>query len=81
VFENRVLRRIFGPKRDEMAGGWRKLHNEELRNLYSSPRIIRIIKSRRMIWAGHVARMREKRSAYRLMVAKPKGNRPLGRPR
>jgi hypothetical protein len=57
VFENRVLRRIFGPKRDEVTGGWRKLHNEELQNLYSSPNIIRMIKSRRMKWAGHVARM------------------------
>jgi hypothetical protein len=64
VFENRVLRRIFRPKRDEMTGEWRKLHNEELRNLYSSPSIIRIIKSRRMRWAGHVARMREKRKGY-----------------
>jgi hypothetical protein len=66
VFENRVLRRIFGPKRDEVTGEWRKLHNEELRDLYSSPSIIRIIKSRRMRWAGHVARMGEKRNAYRL---------------
>jgi hypothetical protein len=68
VFENRVLRRIFGPKRDEVTGEWRKLHNEELRDLYSSPSIIRIIKSRRMRWAGHVARMGEKRNAYRLLV-------------
>jgi hypothetical protein len=60
VFENRVLRRIFGPKRDEVAGGWRKLHNEELHNLYSSPSIIRMIKSRRMMWARHVARMRRR---------------------
>jgi hypothetical protein len=60
VFENKVLRRIFGPKRDEVTGGWRKLHNQELRDLYSSPSIIRIIKSRRMRWAGHVARMRER---------------------
>jgi hypothetical protein len=65
VFENRVLRRIFGPKRDGVTGGWRKLHNEELHNLYSSPSIIRIIKSRRMRWAGHVARMGEKRNACR----------------
>jgi hypothetical protein len=64
VFENRVLRRIFGPKRDEVTGGWRKLHYEELHNLYSSPSIIRIIKSRRMRWAGHVTRMGEKRNAY-----------------
>jgi hypothetical protein len=76
VFENRVLRRIFGTKRDEVTGEWRKLHNEELLDLHSSPSIIRIIKSRRMRWAGHVARMGEKRNAYRLFV----GKRP-GRPR
>jgi hypothetical protein len=81
VFENRVLRRIFGPKRDEVTGEWRKLHNEELYDLYSSPSIIRIIKARRMRWAGHVARMGEKKSAYRLLVGKPGGRRPLGRPR
>jgi hypothetical protein len=81
VFENRVLRRIFGPKRDEATGEWRKLHNKELHDLYSSPGIIRIIKSRRMRWAGHVARMGEKRNAYRLLVGKPEGQRPLGRPR
>jgi hypothetical protein len=81
VFENSVLRRIFVPKRDEVTGQWRKLHIEELRDLYSSPSIIRIIKSRRMIWSGHIARMGEKRNAYRLMVAKPEGKRPLGRPR
>jgi hypothetical protein len=81
LFENRVLRRIFGPKRDEVTGEWRKLHNEELRDLYSSPSIIIIIKSRRMRWAGHVARMGEKRNAYKLVVAKPEGKRPLGRPR
>jgi hypothetical protein len=69
------LRRIFGPKRDGVTGGWRKLHNEELRNLYSSPSIIRIIKSRRMRWAGHVARMGEKRNVYRLLVGKPVGKR------
>jgi hypothetical protein len=68
VFENRVLRRIFGPKRDEVTGGWRKLHNEELHNLYSSPSIIRMTKSRKMRWAGHVARMGEKRNAYRILV-------------
>jgi hypothetical protein len=65
-----VLRRIFGPKRDEVTGEWRKLHNEELYNLYSSPNIIRTLKSRRMRWAGHVARMGEKRNAYRLLVGK-----------
>jgi hypothetical protein len=81
VFENRVLRRIFGPKRDEVTGEWRKLHNEELRELYSSPSIIRIINSRRMTWAGHVAQMGEERNAYRLLVIKPEGRRPLGRPR
>jgi hypothetical protein len=81
VFENRVLRRIFGPKRDEITGEWRKLHNEELHNLYSLPSIIRIIKSRRTRWAGHVARMEEKRNAYRLLVGKPERKRPLGRPR
>jgi hypothetical protein len=73
VFENRVLRRIFGPKGDGVTGGWRKLHNEELHNLYSSPSIIRIIKSRRMRWAGHVAGMGEKRNAYTLLVEKPGG--------
>jgi hypothetical protein len=67
VLENRVLRRIFGPKRDEVTGGWRKLYNEELRDLYSSPSIIRIIKSRRMRWAGHVVRIEKKRNAYRLL--------------
>jgi hypothetical protein len=81
VFENRVLRRIFGPKRDEVTGGWRKLHNEELRDLYTSPSIIRIIKSRRMRWAGHVERMGEKRNAYRVLVGNTEGKRPLGRPR
>jgi hypothetical protein len=77
VFENRVLRRIFGPKRDEVTDEWRKLHNEELRHLYSSPSIIRKIKSRRMRWAGHVTRMGEKRNAYILLVGKPEGRRPL----
>jgi hypothetical protein len=81
VFENKALRRIFGPKRDEVIGGWRKLHNEELRDLYSSPSIIIIIKSRRKRWAGHVARMGEKRNAYWLLVGKPEGRRQLGRPR
>jgi hypothetical protein len=73
VFENKVLRRIFGPKRDEVTGGWRKLHNEEFRDSYSLPSIIRIIKSRRMRWAGHIARMGGKRNAYRLLVGKPEG--------
>jgi hypothetical protein len=81
VFENRVLRRIFGPKRDKVTGEWRKLHNEELHNLYSSPDIIRQVKSRRMRWAGHVARMREERKVYKVLVGKPEGKRPLGRPR
>jgi hypothetical protein len=81
VFENKVLRRIFGPKRDEVTGGWRKLHNVELRDLYSSPSIIRIIKSRRMRWVGHVAQMGEKRNAYRLLVGKPEGKTPFGGPR
>jgi hypothetical protein len=77
VFENRVLRRIFGPKGDEVTRGWRKLHNEELHNLYSSPNIIRMIKSRRMRWIGHVVRMGEKRNAYRILVGKPEGKSPL----
>jgi hypothetical protein len=81
VFENRVLRRIFGPKRDGVTEGWRKLHNEELHNLHSSPSIIRIMKLRRMRWAGHVARTGEKRNVYRLLVERPEGKRPLGRQR
>jgi hypothetical protein len=81
VFENRVLRGIFGPKRDGVTGGWRKLHNEELHDLYSSPSIIRIIKSRRMRWVGHVARMVEKRNVYRSLVRKTEGKRPHGRQR
>jgi hypothetical protein len=76
VFENRVLRRIFGPKRDEVTGGWRKLHNEELHNLYSSPSTIRMMKARWMRWAGHVrvARMEEKKNACRIFVGMPEGN-------
>jgi hypothetical protein len=81
VFENRVLRRIFGRKRDEVTGEWRKLHNEELHNLYSSPDIIRQVKSRRMRWAGRVARMEEEKKVYKVLVGKPEGRRPLGRPR
>jgi hypothetical protein len=81
MFENRVLRRIFGLKRVEVMGVWRKLHNEELHDLYSSPSIIRIIKSMRMRWVGHVARKKEKRNAYRLLVGKPEGMRPLERSR
>jgi hypothetical protein len=76
VFENRVLRRIFGPKRDEVTGEWRKLHNEELHKLYSSPDIIRHVKSRRMRWAGHVARMGEERKACKVLVGKPEGKSP-----
>jgi hypothetical protein len=81
VFENRVLRRIFGPKGDEVTGEWRRLHNEELNDLYSSPNINRVIKSRRMRWAVHVARMGEGRCAYRVLVGRPERRRPLGRPR
>ena len=81
VFENRVLRRVFGPKRDEVTGEWRKLHNEELNYLYSSPNVVRVVKSRQMRWAGHVARMGEDRVVHRVLVEKPEGKRPLGRPR
>ena len=81
VFENRVLRRVFGSKRDEVTGEWRKLHNEELSDLYSLPNIVRVVKSRRMRWAGHVARMAEGRGVHRVLVGKPEGRRPLGRPR
>jgi hypothetical protein len=80
VFENRVFRRIFGPKREE-DGSWRKLHNDELQSLYSSQNIVRVITSRRMGWAGHVARMGEGRSVYRVLVGRPEGKRPLERPR
>jgi hypothetical protein len=73
VFENTVLRRIFGPKRDEVTGEWRKLHSEELHNLYSSPDTVRQVKSRRMRWAGHVARMGEERKVYKVLVGKPEG--------
>ncbi|KAJ4427918.1 hypothetical protein ANN_23928 [Periplaneta americana] len=81
LFENKVLRKIFGAKRDEVTGEWRKLHNAELHTLYSSPDIIRNIKSRRLRWAGHVARMGESRNAYRVLVGRPEGKIPLGRPR
>jgi len=81
LFENKVLRRIFGPKREEVTGERRKLYNEELINLYSSPNIFRVIKSKRMRYEGHVARMGESRSVYRVLVMKPEGKRPLGRPR
>ena len=75
-----MLRRIFGPRRDEVTGEWRRLHNEELNDVYSSSNIVRVIKSRRR-WAGHVARMGEERGVYRFLVGKPEGKRPLGRPR
>jgi len=81
VFENRVLRRVFGPKRDEVTGEWRKLHNEELRVPYSLPNIVRVVKSRRMGWAWHVARMGEGRGVHRVLMGIPEGKRPLGRPR
>ena len=81
VFENMVLRRIFGLKNDEAIGEWRKPHNEELNDLYSSPNIVRVIKSRRMRWAGHVARVGASIGLYRVLVGKPERKRPLGRPR
>jgi len=81
VFENMVLRRIFGPKRGEVTGYWRKLHNEELNDQYCSPNVVRVIKSRKMKWAGHVARMDERMGEYRVLVGKPEGKRLLGRPR
>jgi hypothetical protein len=80
VFGNRVLGGIFGAKRDEVTGVWRKLHNEELHDLYCSPNIVWVIKSKRFRWAGHVAWMREGRRVYRILVGKPEGKRPLGRP-
>jgi hypothetical protein len=81
VFENKVLRRIFGPRWDQVTGEWKRLHNEELNDLYSSPNIVWVIKSRRMRWAGHLACMGEERRVYRVLVGKPEGERPLGRPR
>jgi hypothetical protein len=78
VFENRVLRRVFGPKRDEVTGEWRQLQNEELNDLYSLPNIVRVVKSRRMRWAGHVVRMGEERGVHRVLVGKPEVKRPLG---
>jgi hypothetical protein len=79
VFEYRILRRIFGPKREEVAGGWRRLHNEELHNLYASPNIIRAMKSKRMRWTGHVTCMGDTKNTYKILVGKPEGKRPLGR--
>ena len=81
MFKNRVLRRKFGPRRDEVTGEWRKRHNEELNDLYSSPNIFRVINSRRMRWSGYVARIGERRDVYSVSVGKPEGKRPLGRPR
>ena len=81
VFQNRVLRRVFGPKREEVTGEWRKLHNEELSDLYSLPNIVQVVKSRRMRWAEYVACMGQGRGVYRVLVGKPEGKRPLGRPR
>jgi len=81
VFENRVLRRVFGTKKDEVTKEWRKLHNKELNDLFCSPNIVRVTKSRRIIWTGHVARTGDSRGLYRVLVGKPGGKRPLGRPR
>ena len=80
MFKNRVLARIFGPRRDEVTGEWRKLHNEELNDLYCSPNTVRVIKSRKIRWAEHVAHMGVRRGVYRVLVGKPEGKRPLGRP-
>ena len=80
LFENMVLRSIFGPRRDEVTGEWRRLHNEELNDLFSLPNTVRVIKSRRMRWAGHVARMDEEKGVYRVLVGQPEGRRTLGRP-
>ena len=81
MFENRLLRRLFVPKIDDVIGKWSKIHNEELNDLYCSPNIVQVIKSRRMRWAGHVARMGERRGVYRFLEGKPEVKRPLGRPR
>jgi hypothetical protein len=81
MFENRELRKIFGPNKDEVEGKWRKLHSKELNDLYSSSNIVRVIKSRRMRWARHVARIGDSRGEYRVLVGKPEGKIPLGRPR
>ena len=81
MFENRVLRRIFGPMRDEVTRVWRKLHNEELNDLYSSLNIVRVIKSRRMKWGGHIVRIGERRGIYKVLLGKPEGKRPLRRPK
>jgi hypothetical protein len=81
VFENRVLRRVFGPKRDKVTGDWSKLHKEQLNDLFSLPNIMWVVKSRRMRWAGHVVHMGEERGVHRVLVWKPEGKRPLGRPR
>ena len=80
VFEDRMLRRVFGPMRDEVTGEWRKLHKEELRDLYSLPNIVRVVKSRKVGWAEHVVRMGEGRGVHRVLVGKPEGKRPLGNP-
>jgi hypothetical protein len=81
VYENRVLRRIFGPQRDEVAGGWRRLHNQEFHNLYASSNIVRVIKSRKIRWAGRIARMGKMRNGYHILIGKPEGKRPHGRPK